>query len=439
MLKTQINIIDILLAIILFLDSGCLYLFQLPGFFTLLNAPTKKYLIIILIIFTMLLLIKNIKIFMSRNMFLPKYLFILIFSLSLLTVYSMFTYNESFFDVFTCWHSYLLIFAVIPLLYVYYRDGNIDRFFRFCNFLSVIVCVLFILQSYAYSAGHSIFLAGLNDDTVRLRMGHLRIDMVSVVNLTIIYNATQLFNGKKMDKSKKIQILLILLLELYTLFAVSMSRSYLVIFIGVIMITFISHNKSRWLRYAVLSIVILLAYQLINISAFISTFSSNASAGTGLSTSNRLNAIAYYLDVFKNNPFFGNGYIRESRIDLVNILHGVSGTYYYTDLGVFGVIAESGILGFLIYLTLLIYLSITFLKFKRIRPIIEKQDYSFMVGLLSYWILTSINLVVVNPRNSIIVPITIAIFEFLKIKYGLLKLSSKRKNLKPSFPHNYSK
>lgn len=414
------NITIILLILILFFDSNCFYLFNFPEVFGKLISFDNKYLIIILELPIVFILSMKSKQYFLKKMFWYKYAFLLLAFSFILSIYSMFKYDQDLVDVFTVCHYFLLIFLVIPILYYFIKNEGIDKFMNICNILAVVMCILLIVQSILFDSGN-IILKGIQNQPIQLRHGNIRLSVSNIVNLSIIYNMVKVFNGK--DRiTKKMFLIISLVIEIYTIITVQMTRVALIIFLGVLVCIILSKKKVKFKKYILLVLVLSLIVSYFDISSFINSFSLNSNSGTVLSTTTRIDAIKYYIKVFIENPVLGNGFIRSSRIDLFNLAHGPFGVYYYTDVGVVGIAGEQGILGILLYLYFIFFIINTWYKINKIKRYVNDIDYGFINGIIVYCILSSFTLVIVNSTRFIMIPIIISIFEFYKIKYGFYKI-----------------
>ena len=106
---------------------------------------------------------------------------------------------------------------------------------------------------------------------------------------------------------------------------------------------------------------------------------------------------------------YGNGFIRDSRIDLVNVLHGPYGLYSYSDIGFLGLLGETGVLGGSLYIILLLYLSRKTIKILKNKKSYSGYSTGVVVGILSFLIFTSPTLIVTNPENIIDIPLALSI------------------------------
>lgn len=410
------SFLEILILIIVALDSNMFYLFPSSGILAQLNSPFNKYLILILIFAALLVVSPSISRCFGRN---KMYLYAIAYmsvAIVCTSIFSITQYGESPFDVFTCWYHYYLVLLVIPLFYEMKCKNREEFIYNLIITCSIVLCLVSITQGVLYNATGKMIFQGMTSDMMAVRNGRLRLSTCSVNNLAIVILLSNLFN-MECKKRQKIKYVIYLCIELFACYYIYMSRSYLIIYAGVAAVIFLSTTKSKQIgRLLTLVIVCIFAMNFLNLNSFVDSFSATTKEGTALSTVNRLGAIEYFSGVIANNPVFGMAYIRNSITSLSNILHGQTGTYYVSDLGLFGLIAESGMIGagIFIFFTLSIISSILQLRKRKLQ--VSERDYSLACGFLGLWVLTSINVIVTDPRNSLSMPFVLAIVYYIADK-----------------------
>ena len=430
------NIIDMLMIVALFLDSCMFYLIPQSGVFLQLNSQDNKYLIALVSVCSLFPIYHYANKYIRKQIQYRNLVLYVMIALMMLTLFSMIKYDETPIDVFTCMHHYILLLLVIPFSYIL-EYGEIDRFLDVIVEMSIILCVLTLFAGFIYNTTGRILLSGIVDDYIQFRHGNIRMSTSTVNNIAVIIICSRLFFDI-CNFRKRILYVFLLLLELFINQYVYMSRSFLIIYAGVIVSVYMASTRNDKLKRLVLvSICVFIGAQFIDILGFLESFSINSVTGYGGSTLNRINAIVYFSDIIKNNPLFGMGYIRNSITNLRHILHGPYDIYYVTDLGFYGLIAESGIIGGVIYLLIFKIVFKTFLQLKKKKKMVRKLDYSMMVGILTFVVLSSINEIQTNPRFSLSLPIIISLSLFYKDKYqGDSKAISysDMNNLRPNEP-----
>lgn len=404
--------IGFLLFTILVLECNFFYLIPMGNLQTL-NSPTNKYLIVILSFIGTFLVLKYTVVFYKKHPLYSVITVYIIFCLFLLIVFSLLKYNQSFFDIWTKFYHFFSLTLVVPLLYKLETDKGIKKIINTILFCSTVFSLICLLQSKLYNSGGHIVLPGLTSDMISIRTGKLRLSANSVFHLGFIILLSKISDVTKSFWQKRIDILLFIIHFLTVIF-VFMSRSLLVIFIVTFIFIYLANTQSSKLfRLIILGIGSVCAIHFLDISSFIDSFSVDTTAGTALSTSNRLEALEYFTGVFRSNPIFGMGFIRESLLQYRQLLHGPNLTYYVTDIGFLGLLGESGILGGLIFIFLTYYLYIKIRIINSNKLFIDSYSYSLAYGLFSFWLLTSISLIVTNPRYSVSMPFIIAIEIFI--------------------------
>ncbi|HFI0524788.1 TPA: O-antigen ligase family protein [Streptococcus suis] len=411
------NILGILIFTILALDSYCFYLIPSNS----LNSPYNKYIIIILSFISFLCILKFSFKFYSERKFLSFTMLYVLFSVALVAFYSMWRYGQSLVDVFTSFYHFFTLFLITPLYFEAKRHQSLEPILKIVLWCSTFLCIVSIGQALLFNATRSIILPGITVDTYSIRNGHLRLTATSMNNIAFVYILSKIFDSS-LKFRKKQPLLIILMLHLFTIYYVFMTRSFYIIYFGIAIIIYLSTNKtSKFIRWFILLVGSIFAFRWLDFSTFIESFSVDSSSGTGMSTINRLGAYHYFGTIIQKNPLFGMGFIRDSLAQYQTILHGPTGTYYVSDLGIFGLLAEMGLTGLSMFILMTIYLFYKLRNFKKMNQLVSTFNISFMNGMLGLWGFTSLNVIVTNPRYSLTMP-----FVFLSVIFvcdGLVKNS----------------
>lgn len=402
------GVVELLFIVIIILDSNLFYLNPFQGFILKLNSAYNKYLIVFLSFLLMVIAPGMFKIFSKNKKDLLLYICYMLIAVFIVALFSFAKYKESLFDIITCMYHYMILFFSIPIYYCVYRRKEKDFIINSIINISVILCLILIVQVLFSNYMGKIILPGVNQDVISIRNGRMRFSTNSVNTLAIPFLASSIFCDD--NKQGKIKSIIKLSIILFATFYVFMSRSLLVVYAGIIIVCYLSGAKTKhFRRWIVVLLGLLFITQLDAFTNFLESFSINSVQGTGLSTSVRLDAISYYWSVLKSNPLFGTGFIGDSVSGLQSILHGPYGFYYYSDLGAFGLLAETGIIGGSAFLFLTVYLVKLVIRLTKHKDAMLRYDYSCTVGLVTAWIFTSINMAVTNPRNSILMPIILGL------------------------------
>lgn len=405
-LRLRIRPVYIVVLLAFLLDTNFLMLIPLPGILLQVNSFVNKYLIACLAIVLTIYLYKYAHRVLKHNKTASFFAIMLIFSLLFESLVSMIIYNETFFDVFTSWHHYLVILLAFPLMYIVETYG-IDALIKPILLLSIAYCFLCIIQEIVYLKSGAIILKGLTEYDYSFRNAHIRLRGSNFHMFAYIILCAKFSSAKQ--KEKRLMYGLGIAVELFTQIFAYITRSWQVIYVAVLAVIFIlSKRKAKSMRVIILITLICVALQFFDISSFLESFSTNSVMGTGLSTSNRLEAISYFWGVFMKSPLYGNGFIRDARVDLFRTLHGSKGTYAYSDVGIIGLLGETGIIGVLLYLgfVCVIYKRYTFI---RKHNSFSEYELGLISGLLFFLLFTTPTLIVTNPENIIDIPIIVAL------------------------------
>lgn len=405
--KTKIKVWIILL--IIFLDLSGFYLINFPSqiysyirwnrlllallgiFLCLINFPAIKY-----------------KLFPIRIQFLDFYSGIVLISCVILCVGSIFLNNtKNIVTLLSGCSPYLLVFLTYYFVLVLDRSGDIDYVLKKIDFIMFIWYALLIVQSYLYRRNNIIFLNLLKENnTVWERDYGIRIGLGSIGNIMILYNFY------KLTKKFSYRFLLLFLLGVATVLFVQQTRMYTITIACSIISIFISSGKfksKRIIRGIYVLGILFILYGLGIFDYFIASFSMH-DAATGRNTEIRLDAIAYYWKCFVREPIIGMGITTD-----LNILNGSLGIYSTTDVGVIGLLAQTGLLSIVFWLIPLIRMKHIINRMKRKREN-TCGAFPFMNGIFTFAVISSISLIFTDSTRAILIPFMLSIFEFENYK-----------------------
>ena len=404
------SLVYFLIILIFLLDVNFLMLIPVTGVIQQVNNYVNKYLIVGIIFFLCIYLLPFITGYVKKRRSLILFIFYVLGTVFFISIISMIKYNENILDVFTCWHHYLVILMVFPLIYIIKKEKCIDGIERIIIVLSILYCMICLFQQFVYLKSGSIVLPGLTESDYSFRNGYVRLRGSNLHAFAFIFMCSRFFTTDKNNRKKKIIYILGIIIEIMAQLYAYLTRSFIVVYLAIMIVIYFGANKrQQFSRIFAVTAVGGLSLQFIDIGSFIESFSINSIQGTGLSTLNRLEAASYFLSVFLKKPLYGNGFIRDSRIDLVNVLHGPYGLYSYSDIGFLGLLGETGVLGGSLYIILLLYLSRKTIKILKNKKSYSGYSTGVVVGILSFLIFTSPTLIVTNPENIIDIPLALSI------------------------------
>lgn len=322
--------------------------------------------------------------------------------------------------------TFLYAFWAVPIYTLFKIEKNDESIFYLMNVFAVIWYVLLIIQHLVYLSSGVLILNAQDLFTggeVTVRDYGIRISIKAFGAAMILYNFYVFSSGKeKNNLFKRILSLIFFILGMVSLILVTQTRALtfaVLISIGIILL--ISHKKNTKIIavVVVIAVIAILGYLGILNNFFIS-FSTTSTNSKRLGTSIRIDAIKYYFSCFINNPIFGNGFAADN---YMSIEHGTSGQFYYTDVGVFGLLGEVGLFSIVFYIypvARLIKIAIKVIKFK------QGNKFSFYIGLITFLLLTSFSLIVTDKGRVLLFPIIIAYGEFVYEKLNQQIRSKKR-------------
>lgn len=278
-------------------------------------------------------------------------LLLLLFS-TFITYQSSIVYKQTILTSFSISYYYLFVLGYFAFHNFFTRLENIKWFFGLIIYSSVFLSITKIIQSYlAGEFGKIIF--GSYSTVDKNNLITLSSDIVGFVRLPsasdFVFFASMLlvitFLFKKITIKNKFTILFV---NIFFLFIVSQTRTYvliiLVLIFGVVLIKVSSEFKQFSIVVLLFGVIggVFFSLYLVEQMGFITTGDRSASYTV------RLDAIQYYLSQFSNNGVFAIGFAHDPEFLLLN--HGYSLTYgrsiyYMDDIGIIGFLAVFGKLG----------------------------------------------------------------------------------------------
>ena len=294
-------------------------------------------------------------------------------------------------------------FLAIPLYYIFQKDNTIDRMLNLINKLMFFMYLLLLIQHITYAANGEVFLK-VNEN---IRNSNIRLTLGSLGNFYILYNFDKVYNRKKEDNI--LFNIIQFIFGMYALIMVQQTRgfTFAVIVALVIMMLVSSENQIESIRnMVVIGTVVFILVQSGAIEQFLSSLKVNTKIGD--TTLVRLNAIEYFLGEFLKNPLFGHGIITVAN----SISRGPSGTYHYTDVGVFAGLARYGLFLLPIYvwpIWRLGKMSVHMLRKQKFR-----KRHALIFGMLAYLLGTSISLSILDVFRIFLLPFVLAIIAYVE-------------------------
>lgn len=331
-----------------------------------------------------------------------------------LVLYSSIKYPKQPFLVTAIGHVGLLyVGLIIPALVVFQKRGN--KLFEIANYIVFVWYVLLLIQSIVYLKSGTLIFSEELYSNIRTRSHGIRIGLGSFGNVMILYNVNQVFNCY-LTKRKKIFSELQIILGITCLIFVQQTRAFVaIVLLTSVMILFLGARKTSkklyWSSIAITGFV----WSLYNglLSKFFNSFSFDISNSERYGTIIRLEAITYYIKCFFNTLFLGNGFSNYKYYPSVQYGTSSQYQYYYSDVGIFGLIGEIGIFALLFYIIPLI--GMCKLAFKILINKLQKK-YAFFLGLVVYLVTTSVTLIITDEFRIAFYPIALAYGLYIEIE-----------------------
>lgn len=352
-----------------------------------------------------------------KSKWLLRYLTVLLVSVIILFINAMARYPRQgiFMSMRTAGIFYVVILSV-PIFWIFIARGA-GRFFGFINIVSTVWNVLVIIQNHVYSVSgefifdfESFFDAygiGIRNDSIRLSIGLYGF-------FTVIYNFYQYYVEKK--NTVKYIHLLCLLIHLYSCIVCSQSRALEFILAVCIMTMIILGSNTIKTKVIEISSIcvalfVLLATDLVQ--NYLNSFLVNGHID--YSTKARLYAVDYYINCFFSNVLFGNGLAYTGNGSYYSeVEHGARGWAYYSDVGIFGLIANVGLFAIIIYLIPVARMGWIL---KKIHSKYSISEMVFPTTIFVYIIITSLTLIMTDVMRVQLFALMIGYFEYIYWAY----------------------
>ncbi len=347
---------------------------------------------------------------------LRQYIYVVLGCVLLCALFSFYTYREqSVFQLFRTCEHFLCILMVIPIGRLFIIEDGYQKMFGLLGKIFFIYFIIIIIQTYMYNTYDSVIMQSyFASNIVGSRSGSVRIIMSFLANIIIIYEFDKFFNNRFKGLNDRFFSIIFLVLGLYNVFFITMTRIYTVSVLAAFVFIFLYSNNRintfiKKMIMAVTAVGVLIGSDLF--TTFISTFQGNSSLESVLSAQHKIQSVSYYWESFLSNPLFGMGFISDASDSYLPILMGSNRMFYLSDVGVFGLLAQMGLTG------LFLYLFILFRMWKTLR-IIKTQSlqhkYSYLYGVFIFIIITSVSTIITDNYRIFSLPLVICIFEYVR-------------------------
>lgn len=391
--------LNMFLMLVLLLNYHFLYIIPYPNFLDALLKGNKYFVLIgiagIILASYCIQFKKNVIANESKKIITVFFVYLICWGVEVF--YSLIKYNQDINSVLGAGGRLLLLTYAIPFFVVFIYEGGTEKFWERINVITLIWSVLIICQSLIYAKqGMIIFDFGTyfrenTGEEVKLLNGSIRMTMFSFGNLMIIYNFDKVYMTKSSLRSK-IWHIICLSVGIYSLIIVQQTRVYTIVVV-ICFVTIILIKGKSWKDKLLKIIILILCWLFLLNSSFVSDLirSFSITGENRWSTQARLYAVMYYVDCIKQSPIFGNGFLSE--IQYYTKIHGTTGQAQYSDVGILGLFAETGIFSIVFFIVPVYFIIKSIIILKR-----EKILMSLDVVVFVYVIATSATLILTVGR-----------------------------------------
>ncbi len=299
--------------------------------------------------------------------------------------------------------SLLYIIWTIPIYYCLQKGKGIKGLFSIINVICAIWYLLLIIQFFAWIGGKHLIFYENAIPTIKTRGHGIRLGLGSFGNIAILYNFDKIFKASYLKE--KIKHMILVSIGLFCLVFVQQTRSLLAIVLLCVAFNLFLNSKKFSAKIGA-AILVLVFISILTYSGaigrFMFSFSDLSAESYGKKI--RVEEIKYYLECFINNPIFGNGFTNYQFYPMVEYKQIVPYSFYYSDVGIFGLLAEIG-MGTIFFYLIPVVRSIKIGK-KAYKT--NKNKYSFFITFSVYIILTSFTLIVTDTFRAISYPVYLA-------------------------------
>jgi hypothetical protein len=323
-------------------------------------------------------------------------------------VYTFLRYGQFLSEINPTKIYYFAILIYFALVITFRRKENFEWFIRFLAICTIFMCCLLLYQRVYYITTGNLFLytdaVRANTLVYEIRSLGLRFNAGNgiVTFSTAIYTA-YLFR-KKSDRSIfELLYKVAAILGYLTVLLVFQSR-VLIIIMSFILFLNILVRGFRQKIFRVLFIIFAVSFMVI----MLSTNSAIINQVIGVSVDEgsywaREGAVSYYIKIFLQNPLLGLGLVVSNTIELNNLVHGPSGYFYYSDVGMIGNLAELGIF------VLLWFLALLYSFYKQSKKYSDYKKSVLINIILLMGLCTFSTLSVFNNDRYLIIPLSMSV------------------------------
>lgn len=320
--------------------------------------------------------------------------------------YSYTAYSQSVVDViYAASIAFSRILLIFPIIYLLCRPDGFTKFMNSLSIITVVILLIRTLRALVYNTFGYDLLPYLEES---IRNDRIRQDLLPIGGIVFIYVCYRFLTSKK-NTSHQIIFFAVLFLFAFYEYYTNMTRMYVITFFVTFIMMLITKKRPVNKEIVLLSCLLLFFILLIASGAltqFWNTFSTEGENAN--STISRQNTINYFNQIVKEQPIFGLGLLIPKG-ENIYIFFGPNRSAYLDDIGIINLYYHYGIFGIII--VAMVFGRMLFIAF-RLYFCHEYDKRIFLIGSLTYLILTSISLSAFDSQRMLSLIILWAVFEY---------------------------
>ena len=401
--------IEIVVAVLfaLAIDYEFFYLFPYSGIMRTLFRDSKYLLVGILgVCIATYILYGRSSLIAGYKKRMQKYTIFIVIMFGILAAFTILAYpSQKITDTLKIGGRFLYPIYVIPIIWIFERDGGTKKFLSVINCIAVGWSLLSVIQSAFYAQTGTLLFSFMEyfGSDVNVRNGNLRISSLAFGSIMMLYNFIR-FYTRQVKGWKRLLAFLEFALGLYCIIVIQQTRAMILVCFVCLALVLLIYGKTLQKKFVGFFIVLFIGIFLVStsyVSDFFSTFSSADYEGSPIA---RDYAIGYFWNVFLNNPLVGFGWAFSS-----SITHGPMGIAYTSDVGIVGMLAEIGLFTIPFYIVPIVRMVMIIKRYGLRRMM---HDNSFLIILIVYLLGTTATLIITDRGRCFGFPLIIALFEY---------------------------
>ncbi|MFI3213727.1 MAG: hypothetical protein R3Y24_10330 [Eubacteriales bacterium] len=401
------KIIFFLINFLILLDYNFFYIIKQPSFLYVVNNKYNKSLISIICIGLTIYIIVKKGNKIKKYKWTRFYSALLVISIMLVIIITTYIYDkQSILSTIRVSISYFIPILILPILYIL-EMGYSEKMMRYMEKFVFLWYVICFLQYILFMINNTIIINDyFADGDINMRGGNVRITLFLFGNLFLLYHFDMLLSKNK----KRSWHLINFILGVLCVFLVQQTRMfYIADMLGLFIILFFSGKKvnkkiRNMLLFAGGVIMLLLTGA---VQALVNSIFFGNDVYVLSSTSIRVSAIEYYISCFIENPLIALGFVSDGTY--YNLVHGISGSYYYSDVGYIGVLAQTGVFSIIIYIIPL--LRMFYITLKCIKKT-TLEECAFMISICCFLSILSMTIAFTSTTRILAFTWFYALFEY---------------------------